>query len=308
MARGGLILGSNATCLPEITLNRTDSWTPGFVNLQPQGRMRQIAIVRRFGRLTVLPLDAERLQILARQTDRRLDLGLDLGAQTAAEVVQLDRLHPESIVDEFGSGGRTMAESRANGPMVLMTAHRAKGLEFDHVVIPLDGGGWSSGDDERRLYYVAMTRARRSLTLCERLDGRHPFVRATEGLALRTRPTVPELEPGLDHRIWVADPSMVYLDWPGRFAPNAPIHRALAALEVGDPLELRPMTRRDGQPGWELADRHGVVVARMAAKFQPPDGEIVAVRVAAVLVRTAKGNEGRRCERWELVLVEVESV
>ncbi|ADC64076.1 ATP-dependent DNA helicase, RecQ family (plasmid) [Allochromatium vinosum DSM 180] len=206
---------------------------------------------------------------------------------------------------EFGSGGRTMAESRANGPMVLMTAHRAKGLEFDHVLI-LDGGGWSSGDDERRLYYVAMTRARRSLTLCERLDGRHPFVRATEGLALRTRPTVPELEPGLDHRIWVADPSMVYLDWPGRFAPNAPIHRALAALEVGDPLELRPMNRRDGQPGWELGDRHGVVVARMAAKFQPPVGEIVTVRVAAVLVRTAKGDEGLRCERWELVLAEIE--
>ena len=51
-----------------------------------------------------------------------------------------------------------------------------------------------------------------------------------------------------------------------------------------------------------------VVVTRMAAKFQPPAGEIVAVRVAAVLVRTAKGDEGLRCERWELVLAEVEYV
>ncbi|NVZ10558.1 hypothetical protein HW932_14935 [Allochromatium humboldtianum] len=84
---------------------------------------------------------------------------------------------------------------------------------------------------------------------------------------------------------------------------GAPIHRARAALEVGDPLERRPMTRRDGKPGWELADRHGVVVARMAAKFQPPDGEIMAVRVAAVLVRTTKGDKGWRCGRWELVEV-----
>lgn len=85
---------------------------------------------------------------------------------------------------------------------------------------------------------------------------------------------------------------------------GAPIHRARAALEVGDPLERRQMTRRDGQPGWELADRQGGVVARMAAKFQPPDGQILSVRVAAVLVRTTKGDKGRRCGRWELVEVE----
>jgi ATP-dependent DNA helicase RecQ len=49
----------------------------------------------------------------------------------------------------------------------LLTAHRAKGLEFDDVII-LDGG-WerpSRNEDQdapRRLFYVAMTRARRNL-------------------------------------------------------------------------------------------------------------------------------------------------
>ena len=56
--------------------------------------------------------------------------------------------------------------------LLLLTAHRAKGLEFEHVVI-LDGG-WGQNDpgyrvrrsDEvQRLYYVAMTRARQTLTL-----------------------------------------------------------------------------------------------------------------------------------------------
>ena len=55
----------------------------------------------------------------------------------------------------------------------LLTAHRAKGLEFDDVVI-LDGG-WEKPsrnedpDAPRRLFYVAMTRARRNLPAVHRL-------------------------------------------------------------------------------------------------------------------------------------------
>jgi ATP-dependent DNA helicase RecQ len=44
----------------------------------------------------------------------------------------------------------------------------------------------------------------------------------------------------------------------------------------------------------------------MAGRFEPPPGEILAVRVAAVLVRTPKNEEGLRCDRWELVLPEIE--
>jgi len=66
-----------------------------------------------------------------------------------------------------------------DAPLVLATAHGTKGLEFDHVaVIGLDAGRFPSGrsvaesaeperalEEERRLAYVAWTRARRSLTL-----------------------------------------------------------------------------------------------------------------------------------------------
>ena len=63
--------------------------------------------------------------------------------------------------------------------LLLLTAHRAKGLEFDHVAV-LDGG-WSQRDRNedrdapRRLYYVAMTRARKTLTLA-RFAARHPLL------------------------------------------------------------------------------------------------------------------------------------
>lgn len=192
----------------------------------------------------------------------------------------------------------------ANGPMMLLTAHRAKGLEFDHVLI-LDGGGWAeNNDEERRLFYVAMTRAKKTLTLCERRNQQHAFIPDCADLCLTTNTTEASLDPRLAHRTWVADPEHVVLSWPGYFAPSAPIHKAIAELDYGDELSLRP--RGDGKPGWEIADRNGVSVTRMAQKFQPPSGRILGVRVATVLVRHAREGEDVRCPEWELVLPEIE--
>ena len=62
--------------------------------------------------------------------------------------------------------------------LLLLTAHRAKGLEFDHVVV-LDGG-WRGADRSedadapRRLFYVAMTRARKTLALMRFQEGPNP--------------------------------------------------------------------------------------------------------------------------------------
>ena len=73
--------------------------------------------------------------------------------------------------DERAEGG---AAEAAN----LMTVHSAKGLEFDSVFVcgleegvfphsrSLDSGAESGLEEERRLMYVAMTRARRELFLC----------------------------------------------------------------------------------------------------------------------------------------------
>ena len=45
----------------------------------------------------------------------------------------------------------------------------------------------------------------------------------------------------------------------------------------------------------------------MSARFSVPVGDILAVRVAAILVRHARqGEAGLHCEQWELVLPEIE--
>ena len=92
---------------------------------------------------------------------------------------------------------RTKGSSLSVSAVHLMTAHKSKGLEFDHVYITnLVDGHWGNKremrkfklpmyenhlaefdaiDDERRLLYVALTRARKEITLTyakESEDGR----------------------------------------------------------------------------------------------------------------------------------------
>ena len=90
----------------------------------------------------------------------------------AAPLASLDALR--SHVEAFR--GRLAELRRDDAPLTLATAHGTKGLEWDHVVVLADGfpGRRSIADaaeperaleEERRLAYVAWTRARRSLTL-----------------------------------------------------------------------------------------------------------------------------------------------
>ena len=80
------------------------------------------------------------------------------------------------FLDWLAEWGRE-ARRRQTG-LLLLTAHKAKGLEFDHVAV-LDGHWQCAGDSKkedtdasRRLYYVAMTRARQTLMLA-RFDRPH---------------------------------------------------------------------------------------------------------------------------------------
>ena len=91
------------------------------------------------------------------------------------------------ILEWFAEWSREMRGQQRG--LMLLTAHRAKGLEFDHV-IALDGG-WartSRGEDldaPRRLFYVAMTRAKKSFSALAM--GRHCFLDATVNADLLVR-------------------------------------------------------------------------------------------------------------------------
>jgi DNA helicase-2/ATP-dependent DNA helicase PcrA len=70
------------------------------------------------------------------------------------------------------------ASDPAGDMVTIMTLHSAKGLEFGHLFLPgweeglfpsqraIEEGGTKALEEERRLAYVGITRARRALTIC----------------------------------------------------------------------------------------------------------------------------------------------
>ncbi len=306
--------------------------------------------------------------------------------------------------------------------LLLLTAHRAKGLEFAHVVV-LDGGWKSTGKGEdadapRRLYYVAMTRARQTLALmrfepAQLRPGRYPRrrpappyrVRPRRGslsdaaspdwvaeppppaytararppggagtsyragahpvedvppddpAVLRSAPTEPPpAGPGLDFRYRRLGLGDVDLGFAGRHGARHPVHRAIAALAPGDPLEVRitgtpppsraapedepppermpkaraaaagrlhqtvsqgrplpddPREADSGPRRWELLNRNGVVVGRLAGSFEPPPGtRYRSATVLAIVGWSREASEPRyhrqvKCDTWEIVVPEL---
>lgn len=194
--------------------------------------------------------------------------------------------------------------------LMLLTAHRAKGLEFDHV-IALDGG-WareSKGEDAdapRRLFYVAMTRARKSFAALT-LGDRHPFLDAGESPDLLVRrPEVADAARALcGKRYQVTNPRHVDLSFAGRLSDGSPSLRAVRATRIGDPVTLAAKNDR-----WVIRDGDGVLIGRMSRAYAPPDGALFLTgAVGAVLRwrRTDSAEEFRhmlRREEWDVILPE----
>jgi superfamily I DNA/RNA helicase len=140
-----------------------------------------------------LPLLARIEAVRTRWAAEPPDPDADPDATPAAEVAAavLAWAAPFSTIDELIAAIATRRADfdrlcRDDAPLTFATAHATKGLEFDHVaVIGLEVGRFPSArsladapeparalEEERRLAYVAWTRARRSLTLV--YDPAHP--------------------------------------------------------------------------------------------------------------------------------------
>ena len=201
--------------------------------------------------------------------------------------------------------------------LLLTSAHSAKGLEFDHVVI-LDHQ-WQPPcrraadlDELRRLYYVAMTRARLTLTLC-RSGNTNPFLSALQGceaVVEREAPRWrPELPPEVRTRTLRLSMSDMFLSYAGR-SRDRRTHEALAALQPGDPLRLDTNGER-----WEIITPKGIPVGRLSTKGRkqmPTD--LVGIQADAKVLAITKWSSdksdpeyrrGLANGTWEVVIPEI---
>ncbi len=202
----------------------------------------------------------------------------------------------------------------------LLSVHRAKGLEFTHVLL-LDGG-WTDDrysvnhratEEDRRVYYVGMTRARETLTLFERTDLRSRFPREVETRGVLTR-KAPDLAPGsedtwMNKRFEILNLDHLYLSFAGRRPPNHPIHKHLKALRDGAIIFLNQSGHRI-----VIRDQTGFTVAQLSKQatehWLPRLDQIQMARVLAMIERRRSDGDQSytnktQTDRWEVPLCEV---
>lgn len=238
----------------------------------------------------------------SRWTDR---IGEGLG-QLARDVDGKSLPIPD-VIEWFAEWSReSWGEQRG---LKLLTAHRAKGLEFDDVVI-MDGG-WerpSRNEDQdapRRLFYVAMTRARRNLIVMS--NDNHEYL-PTKSPAVVTRHVVPDMTtvPGPRRFFQSPEMKMVDLSFAGRMGDRHVAHEAIAEARVGAPIRLCRVGGR-----WQIEDHRGRALGRMSKAFEPPNGlNFVSGEIAAIIQwrkddADEKFHHLLKRDTWEVVVPEL---
>jgi DNA helicase-2/ATP-dependent DNA helicase PcrA len=158
--------------------------------------------------------------------------------------------------------------------VTIMTIHAAKGLEFDQVflvgweegVFPsqraLDEGGLSALEEERRLAYVAITRARRRCTILHAAN-RRIYGQWTSSIPSRFIADIPG-EHLASETTLTGGASLWQAQWSERDDPFAHVARAQPSRTV----TRGPGWQRAAQPGaYDPAPRRIAEPSRSAASF-----------------------------------------
>lgn len=162
-----------------------------------------------------------------------------------------------------------------------------------------------TGDAPRRLFYVAMTRARRNLVVMS--NDKHEYL-PTQSSAIITRYVTPDLAafPGPRRYFQSAEARMVDLSFAGRQGERHPALGAITEARVGDSMTLVREHDR-----WHMKDSSGRSLGRMAKSFAPPPNtKFVRGEIAAILRRRKEeGDEAfhytLRRDSWEIVIPEM---
>lgn len=202
-------------------------------------------------------------------------------------------------------------DSRLGSGVFLSTIHSVKGMEFSHVFI-LDGG-WSSTvtEEQRRLCYVAMTRAKETLCLLQRHDIQNPYLHQLSGDFLITRKNeraslaTSPLEIKHYSILGLQDFDLGYA---GSFVAQHPVHQALAQLTVGSQVAIQY------QNGRLVVLAENICICLFSKKAQQQWSKqlekIKSAHIIAMITRYKTDSEEQyqsrsKVEQWEVPIIEV---
>jgi ATP-dependent DNA helicase RecQ len=201
----------------------------------------------------------------------------------------------------------------------LSTVHAAKGTEFDHVFVA--GGHWTpkkgEEEEERRAYYVAMTRAKQTLTLFQREDEPNPYCDVLESklssdqlVILAPQILKPVPASVLQRRYDIICLRDVFLDYAGRITSSKSVHHQLRQIGVGDLVHLK-----SSESKLEVCNSAGhpiVTLSREATdRWLSSLDRIESIKIIAMVERRTDDSKDQsyqklhKVDKWEVPVLEV---
>ncbi len=250
--------------------------------LTPQARHslgRFVADIARWREIAVTLPHPELARILLDESGYTAMLQADRSAESAGRLENLAEL--ARAMEEYETLGAFLEhvslvmdndEARQGQRVTIMTIHAAKGLEFDTVYLPgweegvfpsqraMDEGGLASLEEERRLAYVAITRARRRCTILHAAN-RRIYGQWTSSIPSRFLAELPKAHID-EETTMTGGESLWRAQWSERSDPFAHVARPSRG------------------PGWQRASR---------TAYNPEPQRVIEARASAVSL----GNKGR---------------
>ncbi|HET7708518.1 MAG TPA: UvrD-helicase domain-containing protein [Sphingomicrobium sp.] len=257
--------------------------------LTPQARRslgRFVADVARWREMAATMPGPELTRILLEESGYAAMLQADRSAESAGRLENLAELtrameeyetltafleHVSLVMDND--------EARTGEKVTIMTIHAAKGLEFDTVYLPgwedgvfpsqraMDEGGLASLEEERRLAYVAITRARCKCTILHAAN-RRIYGQWTSSLPSRFLAELPKSE--IEEETTMSGGESL---WRAQWSERADPFAHLAAAQSN-----RASTRG---PGWQRASAGG--------RFSTDQPRVIEAKASTISL----GNKGR---------------
>ena len=206
-------------------------------------------------------------------------------------------------------------QSRYGSGVLLSTVHGVKGEEFKHIII-LDGA-WNahssykaSEEEERRLYYVAMTRAVEQLLIMSYNNNENPHIPLLDktccvAIISQAEQTIYKL-----HQFYSIGLKHLYLSYAAKMESHSPNLKLLQQLNADDRVSLV----KDKNNKINILS-NGIIIAQLSReegykKFHDLINSHYKAKISAMIRRTTNPenpyDQNNKQQQWWLPVIELQ--